>query len=127
MAYMDCPKPPSAYVMTVAYKGPEEYYKPSYYVDAVLTAYTSSLADCGKTDGVSASGVTVDRGMVAAPKSIPFFTILDIDGERFTVVDRGSAIIQVADVYHIDIWLPTKKEVDAFGRQVKKIRIFGRR
>ena len=61
----------------------------------------------------------------AAPKSIPFRTKIQclgtgtsIDGQTYTVTDRGGAIIVDKNgVYHIDILMSNAKECNAFGRR----------
>ena len=59
-----------------------------------ITGYDICVACCGKTDGITASGVKAEVGRtVAAPSSFAFGTRLLIDGigERI-VEDRGGAI-----------------------------------
>ena len=61
-----------------------------------VTAYCPGKCCCGKyADGVTASGHKIRPGdrFCAAPKSIPFGTMIDIPGYgRVPVLDRGGAI-----------------------------------
>lgn len=82
-----------------------------------LTAYTNNYEDCGKIDGITASGTFVRDGVIAAPPYIDFGTKILIDNKTFIVEDRGSAIVRKADGTNvIDVWLPTKEECVRFGR-----------
>lgn len=59
-----------------------------------ITGYDTCARCCGKTDGVTASGTQATVGRTcAADKSLPFGTILYIEGIGYrTVEDRGGAI-----------------------------------
>lgn len=82
-----------------------------------MTAYTNNYEDCGKIDGITASGTNVRQGVIAAPPYIDFGTKILIDNKTFIVEDRGSAIVRKADGTNvIDVWLPTKEECVRFGR-----------
>ncbi len=69
----------------------------SYYI----TGYDICEKCCGKTDGITASGTVATVGRtIAAPKDIPFGTMLYIDGIGERVVeDRGGAI----EGNHLDV------------------------
>jgi 3D (Asp-Asp-Asp) domain-containing protein len=78
------------------------------------SAYTAAADECGKSDGITASGVKVHRGTLACPPGYKFGTQVEIDGMgTFTCEDRGGAI----KGNHFDIYMPTKKEAFAFGRR----------
>jgi len=95
-------------------------------VKARVSAYTVSYEDCGKIDGITASGKSVSRGMIAAPKHLPFGTEVTIKGKRFVVEDRGGAIVvQDNGTYNIDYYVPTRAEAMEFGIQKLTIRIHG--
>lgn len=82
-----------------------------------LTAYTNNYEDCGKIDGITASGTNVRQGVIAAPPHIKFGTKILINGSQFIVEDRGSAIVRKADGTNvIDVWMPNKEECVRFGR-----------
>ena len=92
-------------------------------MNMIITAYTASADECGKDDGITASGESVRRGIVATDSSIPFGTILYIDGVGEVVVkDRGGDITED----RIDLYVPTKDEAFNFGRQQKKVYFVGR-
>lgn len=96
----------------------------NYYLELVnleVTAYTTSYEDCGKIDGITSSGTKVKYGVIAAPNEIAYGTEILIDGTKFVVEDRGSAIIKKTNgTYIIDMWLPTKEQCIQYGRQSKK-------
>ncbi len=78
------------------------------------SAYTAAADECGKSDGITASGVKVHRGTLACPPGYKFGTKVEIDGMgTFTCEDRGGAI----KGNHFDIYMQTKKEAFAFGRR----------
>ena len=86
-----------------------------------LTAYCACKQCCGKSDGITASGVKATEGVtVAADTSIlPFGTKIFIDGHEYTVQDRGGAI----KGNRIDVYFDTHQEALDFGVQYKEIYI----
>ncbi len=87
-----------------------------------LTAYCPCFKCCGKTDGITASGVKAVQGVtVATDKSIPFGTRIYIDGVGERIVqDRGSAI----NGNRIDLYFDSHQEALNFGVQIKEVTIF---
>lgn len=79
------------------------------------SAYTAAADECGKSDGITASGVKVkEKRTIACPPQFPFGTKLKIDGYgTYTCEDRGGAIKGT----HIDIYMTTKTQAFAFGRR----------
>ena len=79
------------------------------------SAYTAAADECGKADGVTASGIKVqEKRTLACPKEYPFGAKINIDGFGvFTCEDRGGAIKE----NHFDIYMETKQEAFAFGRR----------
>ncbi len=79
------------------------------------SAYTASADECGKSDGITASGAKVrENETVACPKSFAFGTKINIEGlGTYICQDRGGAI----KGNHIDIYMETKAKAFAFGRQ----------
>jgi 3D (Asp-Asp-Asp) domain-containing protein len=79
------------------------------------SAYTAAADECGKSDGITASGLKVkENHTVACPPSFPLGTKIKIEGYGVYVCeDRGGAI----KGNHIDIYMKTKKEAFAFGRR----------
>ena len=59
-----------------------------------VTAFCKESCCCGQfADGITASGARAEGKLIAAPKSIPFHTWIDIPGYGYAeVLDRGSAI-----------------------------------
>ncbi len=79
------------------------------------SAYTAAADECGKSDGITASGLKVEeKRTLACPPSFPFGTKIAIDGMgEFRCEDRGGAI----KGNKIDIYMETKKEAFSFGRR----------
>ena len=79
------------------------------------SAYTAAADECGKNDGVTASGLKVaQKRTLACPASFPFGAKINIEGMgEFRCEDRGGAI----KGNKIDIYMETKKEAFAFGRR----------
>ena len=79
------------------------------------SAYTASADECGKNDGITASGLKVkENRTLACPANMPFGTKIRIDGMgTYVCEDRGGAIVD----NHIDIYVQTKAEAFAFGRR----------
>jgi 3D (Asp-Asp-Asp) domain-containing protein len=79
------------------------------------SAYTAAADECGKSDGITASGLKVrEKETLACPPSFPFGTKIRIDGMgTYVCQDRGGAI----KGNKVDIYMETKKEAFAFGRR----------
>ena len=79
------------------------------------SAYTAAADECGKSDGITASGLKVkERETIACPPQFPMGTKIKIEGMgTYICQDRGGAI----KGNHIDIYMETKKEAFAFGRK----------
>lgn len=79
------------------------------------SAYTAAEDECGKSDGITASGLKVkENETIACPAQYPFGTKIKISGMgTYVCEDRGGAI----KGNHIDIYVKTKKEAFEFGRQ----------
>jgi 3D (Asp-Asp-Asp) domain-containing protein len=79
------------------------------------SAYTAAADECGKSDGITASGLKVKEGVtIACPPQFPLGTKVKIEGMGTRVCeDRGGAI----KGNHIDIYVETKKEAFSFGRR----------
>jgi 3D (Asp-Asp-Asp) domain-containing protein len=87
----------------------------------VITAYCHCQKCCGKTDGITASGVKAIEGVtVAMDKNIPFGTKIYIEGVGERIVqDRGGAI----KGNRIDLYFSDHQSALNFGRQTKRITI----
>lgn len=79
------------------------------------SAYTAAADECGKSDGITASGLKVtEKRTLACPKEFPFGAKIRIDGMgEYRCEDRGGAI----KGNKVDIYMETKQEAFAFGRQ----------
>ena len=88
-----------------------------------VTAYCSCVKCCGKTDGITASGVKAVEGVtIATDKSIPFGTEVYIEGVGERIVqDRGGAITQGK----IDLFFNSHSSALEFGVQYKDVYIKG--
>lgn len=90
--------------------------------DWTLTAYCSCSKCCGKSDGITASGHVLSSSdhlkVCAAPKEIPFGTVINISGGwsgSVEVVDRGGSI----KGKRLDIYCSSHQEALNFGRKKK--------
>ena len=79
------------------------------------SAYTAAADECGKSDGITASGAKVQKNhTLACPASYAFGTKIYIVGMgEYVCEDRGGAI----KGNKFDIYMETKKEAFAFGRR----------
>jgi len=79
------------------------------------SAYTAAADECGKSDGITASGLKVrEKETIACPPQFPFGVKLSIEGMgTYICEDRGGAI----KGNHVDIYVETKKQAFAFGRK----------
>jgi 3D (Asp-Asp-Asp) domain-containing protein len=79
------------------------------------SAYTAAADECGKSDGITSSGVKVQaKRTLACPPEYPFGAKIEIDGVGvLQCEDRGGAI----KGNHFDIYMETKSEAFAFGRR----------
>lgn len=84
-----------------------------YLGDFMLTAYCSCEKCCGKWSsyGLTASGVTPTQGVTVAMNDIPFGTKLKINGQVYTVQDRGTKY------GHVDIYFSNHSDALRFGQQ----------
>ncbi len=97
-------------------------YKKAQYTEPVpetftinASAYTAAADECGKSDGITASGNMVKQNhTLACPRGYEFGTEIFIEGMgTYTCEDRGGAI----KGNHFDIYMETKSEAFAFGRR----------
>ena len=78
------------------------------------SAYDDCYICCGKTDGITASGVKATANHnIAAPPEYAFGQDIEIGGIPYVVEDRGGAI----KGNKIDIFFDTHEEAQAFGVQ----------
>lgn len=79
------------------------------------SAYTAASDECGKSDGITASGIKVEeKRTLACPPSYPFGTKIEIETMgTYICEDRGGAI----KGNHFDIYMEKKSDAFAFGRK----------
>lgn len=94
----------------------------SAFITMKVTAYCPCEKCCGKyADGYTASGHKIERGdkFIAAPKSIPFGTLLEIpEYGTVPVLDRGGAVT----VSRLDVFFDSHKEAQKWGVKYLRIR-----
>jgi len=77
-----------------------------------VTAYCACIKCCGKTNGITASGtMATPNRTIAAPSSFAFGTQVVINGQTYTVEDRGGAI----QGNRIDVYMNSHSEALAWG------------
>ena len=90
--------------------------EPLYTLKVNVTHYCACSKCCGKNaDGITASGKRVASGMVAMSSHYPFGTVLVINGEVYTVEDRGGSGIE-NDIARVDIYVEDHKQALRLGR-----------
>lgn len=92
--------------------------------NVIISYYTNSVADCGKTDAIGANNKKMKYGYIAMPKEFPFNTKIELEGIGvFENQDRGSAIRKInGDTIKIDMYIPnaTRKQLLQMG--IKKVK-----
>lgn len=90
-------------------------------IEMEVTAYTTSIQDCGKVDGITATGTRAGPGTIGSDWSVlPPGTRVEVPGYGMgTVEDRGDG----ARGNRLDVWLPSRDECFAWGRRRMKVRI----
>ena len=89
-----------------------------------ITYYDPCLQCCGKTDGIAASGRKATAGRTIALNWLPFGTKVKIDGNVYTVEDRG-AESHFGTYYHRKGPKKKIKHIDIFVDNHKKARQLG--
>lgn len=89
------------------------------YIPALCTAYTSSFDECGKTDGITASGTKATINRTVAADDLPLGTRIRINGQEYVVEDRFGGGYK----NRIDIYVDTKEKAYQYGRQYNFIEI----
>ena len=94
----------------------KEYYrqealKPKYRTEeAIITYYTATDDECGKDDGITASGTVATEGRTVASDHLPLGTVVEIDGVQYVVEDRfGGGYNNKIDVFVNDKHTAYKK------------------
>ena len=84
-----------------------------------ITAYCSCSSCCGKSNGITASGVKAQANHTIAAdiKIFPFETEVFINGKSYIVEDVGGGV----NGNHIDMYFNSHSEALAFGRKIEKV------
>ena len=85
---------------------------PTYFL-VLCTAYSPSFEECGKTDGITASGIRAVEGETIATDDLPLGTKVEINGEIYTVHDRFGA----GHKNRVDIFKESQADCFKFGKQ----------
>ena len=78
-----------------------------------ITHYSASFEECGKTDGITASGKKAKPNHTCACNWLPFGTRLKIGNEIYVVEDHGARSLfgsKKKHIKHIDIFCTTHSE-----------------
>lgn len=84
-----------------------------------VSAYTASDDECGKSDGITASGVAAVEGVTIAADDLPFGTVVEIQGKDYVVQDRFGGNHR----NRIDIFMVSRSSALHFGRQSITVKI----
>ncbi len=85
-----------------------------------VTAYCACMKCCGKTNGITASGVKATANhTIAAPRTFAFGTKVVINGVTYTVEDRGGAI----QGNRIDIYMNSHSEALKWGVRYVEVEV----
>lgn len=105
----------------------EELRMPRYYfITADVSAYTASSDECGKGDGITASGMQATEGVTIAADDLPFGTKVEIQGHTYIVQDRfGGNYRNRVDVYMDGA--DALSRANEFGRREMLIKILEER
>lgn len=85
----------------------------------VTTGYCPCARCCGKTNGITANGshATANHTIAADTRNLPFGTQVVINGQVYTVEDRGGAI----KGNRIDIFFASHQEALVYGRRTVNV------
>jgi len=84
-----------------------------------VTAYTASYEECGKTDGITASGTRATEGRTVACDFLEFGTQIMILGKTYVVEDR----IGSGHPSKLDIFMDDQEDAIKFGNQKLEVEI----
>ena len=86
---------------------------------ANVSWYTAADDECGKSDGITASGEMAVAGVTVAADDLPLGTIVRINGHDYIVQDRFGGSYR----NRIDIYCDSKEEAFKNGRQYLEVEI----
>ena len=93
--------------------------KPTVRYIANVSWYTASDDECGKSDGITASGEQAVAGITVAADDLPLGTRVRINGHEYIVHDRFGGGYKG----RIDIYCESKEEAFANGRQMLEVEV----
>lgn len=96
--------------------------KPHTIVEAVITAYTSSVDETDEDPFITASGSTVRQGTLACPSKYQFGTIVEINGNHYTCEDRMNKRYRQTERF--DMWVESKQIAYAWGKQQLQVKVY---
>jgi len=88
---------------------------------AEVTGYSSTVDQTDSTPYLTAHQTAVRDGIVACPRDVPFHTEIVIQGRTYACEDRMS----LANDGKYDIWMASREEAIAWGRQEIIVKIYG--
>lgn len=91
-------------------------------VQAVVTAYTSSKGETDSRPFETASGERVKPGTLACPSKLAFGTVVEINGQQYTCLDRMNKRYRNVEAY--DVWVESKAVAYEWGRQMLPIKVY---
>lgn len=107
----------------------EEYITTSFeenekWINVIVSYYSNTVADCGKTDGIGANSFKLSRGHIAMPKEYQFGTKLCLEGMGvFENQDTGGAIKRIdSNTIKVDMYIPNASEKYLKELGIKKVR-----
>lgn len=68
----------------------EEKEKLKYQRNFIVTYYGATYNECGNSHFITASGIPVQEGHIAVPRSIPFGSKIILDGVEYVATDTGN-------------------------------------
>lgn len=86
---------------------------------ANVSWYTAADDECGKADGITASGEMAVAGVTVAADDLPLGTVVRINGHDYIVQDRFGG----GHTNRIDIYCDSKEEAFNNGRQYLEVEI----
>lgn len=89
-------------------------------VFANVSAYSPTIEECGKDDGITASGEPAVEGRTIAMDNVPFGTKVEINGDIYIVEDRFGGDYR----NRVDIYMSSRHNAERFGRQYMLIKIY---
>lgn len=88
-------------------------------IEATVTGYTSDESETDTSPFTTANQTDVREGIIACPRSIPFGTLVEVDGRQYECQDRMNKRFDD----RFDIWFKTKAEAFGWGKRKVEIKI----